>query len=186
MRKVLLFALCMLMLACAAYAENLYVSATSADGAWTSPLLAGQTYELCASGTYVYIGSLLADAEWNLQGEMSDEWAELSYYWPPTSYEQDTHDLIVDGMAVNWRGGAGWTEHTFSPDHIYKYYITGAGVPVHLAIADAYPLGDQGMYFYDNSGGLNVTVTAVPEPSSLMALGLGSIGMLGLLRRKNK
>ena len=66
MKRVLLFVvLCVFVLACAASAENLYVSATSADGAWTSALLAGQTYELYVTGTYVYVGSSIADAEWN-------------------------------------------------------------------------------------------------------------------------
>ncbi len=182
--KVLLVVLCVIVFACAAQAENLFVSATTTDGAWTSPLTAGQMYELVASGTYVYIGSNMADAEWNQEsGDAGKYWTELSSYWPPTSYVQDTHDLIIDGVAVNWRGGPNWVEHTYSPDHVYKYYLTGSGASVHLAIADSYPLGDGEMYFYDNIGGLDVSVTQVPEPSSLIALGALMTPILAFRRR---
>jgi len=104
------------------------------------------------------------------------------------SLEKDVLDLLINLTAVDWLGssdGDTWAPHTYSPDHVYRYDYTGTGSAVRLSISDWYPFYDEGDYT-DNVGALDVEITAIPEPASLIVwLLLGATGMtVGWWRRR--
>lgn len=177
-RNCIVWALCLAVLmlkTSVAAGETIQVPSTP-DGAWTSPLDAGKSYLIVASGTwiastveYANYGTLICDAEWTLPGhDPNGPWVEL---YETHQYSDDIHDITIDGEFVNWLGsseGSTWEPHVFSANHLYRYYLTGTGEAVHLAISDD--------YWPDNSGSL--TVEIVPEPATLSMLALGGLAML--------
>ena len=92
-------------------------------------------------------------------------WLEFSLWY---TGDTDIHDIIINGQAVRWLGsadgGLSWTAHTFSPSHVYRYYVTGYGQPLSFAIADHYPFGP--MHYDDNVGGLTVRIYSITEVSN--------------------
>lgn len=169
--------------------ETFEISSLSAAGDWTSVLESGQLYMFQASGTWICsiahhnaYGTAIIDAEWENGPEPPydpEVWVEVA---PVGSYAEDIHDLLVDDVSVDWLGssdGINWEPHTFSPDHVYRYYYTGTGAPVHLYICDWTPYGDPA--YWDNQGSLYVDVIMIPEPGTVLLFGLGG---LGLLRRR--
>lgn len=136
-------------------------SISGGAGINTAPLDAGQTYVLEATGTYQFGSGRLADAEF-LQETFGGPFVEQR-----SGQTADVLDIVINGAAVDWLGfdGTDWAPHTFSPDHEYRYFVTGTGAPLNLTIADWEPL----LPFNnesDNSGSLTVTISAVPESMS--------------------
>lgn len=175
-------------LACGAVqaGETVTVPGWTPDGAWSSTLLAGQSYVMTASGTYHFHSVRYADAEWM----ESDDGNWYEYHPAPGGWSEtkDIEDILIDGTSVSWMGssdGVSWAAHTFSPNHIYRYYLTGTGQPVRFQIADAAPLTPDN-WFADNSGSLTVEITPLPEPSSILALLCGLSGAGGLLIRNRR
>jgi hypothetical protein len=122
-------------------------------------LLSGFEYIIEASGTY-YSGAR-NDAAW--------------YTWTYPTGWTEADDLRVNGQSINWLGtvdGENFLPHTFSPSHVYRYYVFGADLPVDFFIYDG--------YYPDNSGSLQVNIT--PEPATICLLSLG--GLAVLRRRK--
>ena len=148
-------------------------------GVFTDPLQVGRTYLFEASGTYKY---WLPNKVW-ADAEFTENYSGTTERYP--TFSEDILDLIIDGIAVDWLGnsGSGWTPHTLSPNHVYRYYVIGNGSPVNLAIADWRPLLDQD-YTGDNEGSLQVAVTGVPDAGSAVALLGGAFTILGVLGRK--
>ena len=162
------------------HAEIVVVPATSSDGASSSILNAGVLYLFESSGTYGW-GAGQADAEWVLSGIAG---APLELY-PTFTYATDTLDLLIDGVALDWMGstdGITWASHTYSPSHVYRAEILGAGSPVTFSIADQTPFGAG--YYSDNSGALTVSITSIPEPTSVMLLVAAGMAIWAAKRKR--
>jgi hypothetical protein len=132
--------------------EVLTIPATNGNPILSQPLQAGVNYIIEASGIY-YVGSgFYADAEWS--NHPYGPWREQQ---PPDYYTQDPHgfDIFINNQDIDWYGFANnkFTLHTYSPDHVYRYYCTGDGQPLVFHIFD--------QYYGDNSGSLTVTITAI-------------------------
>lgn len=158
----------------------------------TAPLQAGVTYLFEVSGTYQFAKSrsgTWADAEWMYYYSGLDEngnrVGELGIVEKRGGVAGDILDLAIDGKEVDWlgNGGSGWAAHTYSPSHVYQYYVTGNGSPVSLIIADWYPL-EPGDSRTDNAGSLQVTVSAVPDGGSSFLLFGSAVALVGAANRK--
>ena len=111
-------------------AETLSIPATTSGAVTSSVLSVGIAYRIEATGTYGW-GTGTADAEWVLSG-VSGTPVEL-YPAGGFTLATDTLDLLIDGVAVNWMGtadGITWAAHTYSPSHVYRLEIVGAGNPL--------------------------------------------------------
>jgi hypothetical protein len=171
----------------AASAPGITVTVSSTDqgaGVDTPTLQAGCTYLFEVSGTYGYGHDDWADAEF-LQYTLNNHSADPIEVHPNSQFslDNDVLDLLINGAAVDWLGGPTWTPHTYSPDHVYRFYFVGQGASAHLGIADWKPLFPED-YTGDNSGSLEVTISCVPDGgASLMLLGISLTG-LACWRRK--
>jgi hypothetical protein len=127
----------------------------------TAPLDAGTTYLLETRGTYEFGVDRFADAEF-LQETIGGPFVEQRSGQPV-----DVLDLVIDDVAVDWLGfdGSNWLPHTFSAEHVYRYYVTGSGAPLNLTIADWEPLRPE-LHEEDNIGSLTVSISAVPDSTS--------------------
>lgn len=188
--RLLFLSLTLLLTCCfSANAERLTISATTADGALSSPLIAGQRYLFTASGVATNYGGVgYFDAEWQTQ-PYSSVWEEYDSTWEDLRWDDD-HDILdmyIDNAHIQWLGsadGTEWNTHTYSPSHIYHYYIIGSGQSVKFHIADYVPI--QPIYAYsDNGGFLTIEITPVPEPSSILALLSGIAGLGIVLKRRS-
>lgn len=182
MKSVLLiFCVCIAIgsLAAAGVCETLTVSSLDESGVWSDVLSDGVTYMFEASGTYCFdlSSGRIADAEWCQENGTSEEvWLECEY---GNTEAGDFLDLGINDVLMNWCGsadGLNWTTHTYSPNHIYRYYFVGIGERVNFRIFDG--------NVEDNSGSLSVAITpAVPEPTSVITL-FGGLASLIFLRRR--
>lgn len=138
----------------------------------SSMLESGQLYRIRAEGTYDYSwDDLPADAEWHLrQGQTV--WEEDFWDYGGGFYIYEELDLLINDIEYDWLGttnGINFAPHTYSPSHVYILDFMGAGEEISL-------------YFYiqdiepgDNSGQLTVTISEIPEPTTLILLGLGGL-----------
>ena len=129
------------------------------DGTTVVAQVATGLYDIYASGTFFfsYPGHLgeYADAEWSrhMTGEWTEEWAT------------NNNDLSVNGTFWDWKGllpDGTYAEHAFSDAHIYK---------LRVYVENEFRFAIYDTNYNDNVGGLDVRIEAVPEPSSLLALG---------------
>jgi hypothetical protein len=124
----------------------------NADGTTTQskPLTSGVVYLFEASGTCYFKlpYSNLADANWNQDPLIPNS----------TEWNAERGSLQIVDHFVTWLGtidGTVFQPHTFSPSHIYRYYITGTGQPLDFYFAD--------VAYGDNSGYLDVAIISVPS-----------------------
>lgn len=71
---------------------------------------------------------------------------------------------------------------------IQKFYVPAGATRLFLGFADAYDFGSPSSYpgyYGDNSGTLSAAfeITPIPEPGSLLAMGIGFIGMIGFVTK---
>jgi len=114
----------------------------------SQPLLADVQYVIEASGTFYFNGpppsAWITDAAWGT--------------WPSPAVWLEFGPLWIDNQIVDWLGtsdGEHFYQHTFSPTHVYRYYMLGTGQPVDFFIYD-WP-------YSDNYGSLQVTLTPIPK-----------------------
>jgi len=165
-----------------AFATEVLEVPANGSTVWSSPLQAGETYIIEASGTYIFggpqpvLGYFYADAEWfedNYPDPGVKHWLEDWTYGapPPNNLE-----LSINGTFYDWLGttdGNTWASHTYNSSHVYRLYYVGTGDPISLNIYDT--------VYFDNSGSLTVDISPVPEPATLSLIVLGG---LAVLRRK--
>jgi hypothetical protein len=141
--------------------EILQVWSTTATPVETSSALEdGVEYLIEASGTFTYSsGGRIADAEFSLA---------LSYGGPAGWFEANPGnpeyvlDLLVNGSPLDWLGssdGINFSPHTYSPDHVYRFFLIGEGLPISFVIYDT-------SYAW-NDGYLTVSISPVIEPVSI-------------------
>jgi hypothetical protein len=64
---------------------------------------------------------------------------------------------------VPWLGtvdGSTFAANTYSPSHVYNYYLVGDGLAHSFVIAD--------VFYSDNSGSLQVSISPVPVPTLII------------------
>jgi PEP-CTERM motif-containing protein len=158
-------------------AETITISSTNFVPVQTSfALELGQWYLLEIGGAYTYApGGRIADAEFAYEPD-SGTWLEEL---PGVTQQEINLDVLINGVSTNWLGtvdGVNFAPHTYSPTHVYRQYIQGLGLPISLVVYDS---------SYDhNEGSLKATITAVPEPSSLLLLGAALFGLTVLRRQR--
>jgi hypothetical protein len=163
-------------------ADYVVPSVTGGVGINTDPLVAGATYLLEASGTYIFDNSQGRTAD----AEFLQEVANGPFVEQRTGQPVDVLDLVINGASVDWLGfdGSNWAPHTYSPDHVYRYYVTGTGNPLNLTLADWEPLRPE-LHEEDNVGSLNVTITTVPDSTSTLWI-LPATALLFAIARRHK
>jgi hypothetical protein len=150
-------------------------------------LVAGQSYLVRASGTFIYNtyvsdgSTFLGDAEWTWNQATKDgSWIEL---WPHPYTDSSFVDLLIVGQETDWMGTADpvpgpnslFQAHTYSPSHVYETTIVGQGAPISFVVSDT--------HYEDNRGNLTVAISVIPEPATLGLLSLGAAILV--LRRKS-
>jgi len=124
----------------------------------SQPLQNGVQYLIQASGTYLFNGAgnynCICDAA-------CDTWNGGA------TWNLGNDSLFINSQPVNWLGttdGINFFTNTFSPSHMYQYYILGSNQPLDFFISD--------ILYSDNSGSLQVAITTAPvqQPSPLVNL----------------
>lgn len=160
--------------------DTVYVSGAGGPVTTSYVTAIGSKYVVQASGTFRYsFSNGRADAEFNALADDPLVWFEDF----TLHGEQNAHELTIDGQFLNWlgsaNGGGTWTVHTFSPNHVYRYYLDGTGSALSLYIYDPVK--------WDNAEGLTVTLHQASTPDAGTTAGLMAIGMLSLalIRKKH-
>jgi len=140
----------------------------------TVPVASGW-YNIYSQGVFIF-GSTYpwayADAEWVQIYE--NQWSEYSY----DGYPDHSTELSINGNFFDWEGqlaDGSYAVHIYSENHNYRVNLYTPG-GLDFWIYDG--------YYVDNIGGLEVTIEAVPEPSSLIALGALLTPLLAFRRKR--
>ncbi len=135
---------------------------------WTDTgiaLSAGDIVTITASGTWCWAGGSCVGPD----GDNRDRFDT----WVPSAPADSLIGFIGGSMPTSpFSGGFGvGSSITF---------VAAISGELWLGINDDYVSGGVG----DNSGFLTADINVVPEPSTLMLLGSGAVGLLGVIRRK--
>lgn len=157
----------------AALAASSSAFLVNSDGSVVTINVSPGTYRVFASGQYSYdyhYGWSIADPEWMMLSD--NAWHEYS----PLDPSQKICDLSINETFFDWRGlqpGGEYLAHSYSATHEYM-------VEVYLSGETQFQIYDP-LYWTDNSGSLEVTLTPVPEPATMSVLGLG---LLAFIKRR--
>ncbi len=117
--------------------ETLQVSSLNSIPVFSNVVLeTGKTYLIEVTGTYTFSGGgRIADAEFAYNPDTNSFYEELE-----VANKEYNLDLFVDNAPQDWLGsvnGLDYFAHTYSPDHKYKIFIQGQGVPASFYIYDS-------------------------------------------------
>ena len=142
-----------LVLCFSARAETLTIASTTATPVWCSPLVSGTPYCIQASGWFYF-------AYWPGIPDLRESDANFFFLDNGSSVLVLDGILQIDNQAVSWFGtvdGSTFSTNTYSPSHIYNYYLVGDGLAHSFVIADD--------YYPDNLGSLQVSLSPIPIPT---------------------
>jgi hypothetical protein len=133
-------------------AETMTIESTNDTPVWSSPLVSGIPYCIQASGWFYFAYSPgipdLREDDANFY--FLDNGNPVRVLYAP---------LRIDSQVVSWFGtvdGSTFSTNTYSPSHIYNYYLIGDGLAHSFVIAD--------VFYADNLGSLQVSISPVPIP----------------------
>jgi PEP-CTERM motif-containing protein len=179
MKFLLAMSVLLVLLCNDAFAETITVS--SKGGIVYSNVLQGGTeYMIEVTGEYVFGDyTARADAEYFMTSASRD-WSAPMEDPSDISYGLE---LLVNDQDIDWLGsldGITYSDGIFSPDHTYRYFLTGSDTSISFKVWDS--------HYNDNSGSLFVSITedtsSVPEPATMILLGIGLLSLAGVNRRK--
>ena len=156
-----------------AQSETLRVYAKDPDPAFSKSVLkAGRIYEITARGRVFWDGFGHVEHGESLPGDWSDAaWFGGNWFLAPNRPvaegwgDPPGHGLVlvIDDKFVEWRGqtkSGRWKPHFYSPKHIYRFWMRGAGARISFRYADLYPYtgGGGGSFHSDDSGYFTVAI----------------------------
>ncbi len=133
-------------------AETMTIESTNDIPVWSSPLVAGTPYCIQASGWFYFAYS---------PGIPDLREDDANYYFLNNGNPVQVQyaPLRIDSQVVPWLGtvdGSTFAVDTYSPGHVYNYYLVGDGLAHSFVVAD--------VFYSDNLGSLQVSVAPVPVP----------------------
>ena len=146
------FALAML-LCRGARAETMTIESTNDTPVWSSPLVSGTPYCIQATGWFYFAYSPGIP-------DLREDDANYFFMDNGNPVQAQYAPLRIDSQFVPWLGtvdGATFAADTYSPSHVYNYYVVGDGLPHSFVISD--------VFYSDNFGSLQVSISPVPVPA---------------------
>jgi hypothetical protein len=134
-------------------AEILTIESTNATPTWCSPLVSGTPYCIQASGWFYFAYSPGIP-------DLREDDANYFFLNNGNSVQVQYAPLRIDSQIVSWLGtvdGSTFAVDTYSPSHIYNYYLIGDGLAHGFVIAD--------VFYPDNFGSLQVSILPTPIPT---------------------
>jgi hypothetical protein len=154
---------------------------TGGEGAFSGVINTTTTYHYT---TYTYTSTDLLGAEF-IQIEVDSLSANTFF----SAYDGSYNPL---NMATNWLGDAGSSGDFFGTDPLFFQVIVPVGDslvivvnnsgPSNLGVGDPFTLSVEG--FSDTEFDDPAPITTTPEPSTLVLLGSGLVGLAGVVRRR--
>ena len=149
--SIVTFILTML-LSCSVQAETITIESTNDTPVWSSPLVSGTPYCIRASGWFYFAYSPGIP-------DLREDDANYFFLDNGNPVQVQYAPLRIDSQVVPWLGtvdGSTFAVNTFSPSHVYNYYLVGDGLAHSFVIAD--------VFYPDNLGSLQVSISPVPIP----------------------
>lgn len=145
-------------------AEIITIESTTATPVLSSPLVLGTPYNIQASGWFYFAYSPGIP-------DLREDDANYFFLNNGNPVQVEYAPLRIDGQVVPWLGTADGTHFavdTYSPSHIYNYYLVGDGFAHSFVISD--------VSYSDNMGSLQVSISPVPIPVlSITSAGTNSL-----------
>jgi hypothetical protein len=155
--STLTFVLTML-LRCSVQAETMTIESTNDTPVWPSPLVSGTPYCIQARGWFYFAYSPAIP-------DLREEDANYFFLNNGNPVQVQYAPLRIDSQIVPWLGtedGSTFAANTYSPSHVYNYYLIGDGLAHSFVIAD--------VFYSDNFGSLQVLLSPVPIPALTITL----------------
>jgi hypothetical protein len=142
-----------MLLCCSMQAGTMTIESTNDTPVWCSPLVSGTPYCIQATGWYYFAYSPGIP-------DLREEDANYFFLNNGNSVQVQYAPLRIDNQIVPWLGtvdGSTFVVNTYSPSHVYNYYLIGDGLAHSFVIAD--------VFYPDNLGSLQVSISQVPIPA---------------------